>query len=261
MVKFASSLLIATLIAVPAFAQANWDDLDTRDLSETELFGRELTDAEFAVLAREIDELYARFPEEEMLATREMEDLVERSKIGRKIGNFFKKIWHGIKKVASIILRREEGAEDEVFARYYEEVDARDLDELYQRYIEEIEERTPGFFSFMKDGMKHVKQIAHSGEALAAQPSAPANEVREFDDLAERDFFDEDMYERDLDLNLDLSERDFEDELSEREFDEELQERDLEEELSERDYPEEDLYEREFEEEDLLERQYYDDLD
>ncbi|KAF8961723.1 hypothetical protein BDZ97DRAFT_1759735 [Flammula alnicola] len=274
MVKFASSLLIATLVAVPAFAQANWDDLDTRDLSETDFFGRELTDAEVAVLARDIDELYTRFPEAQMLATREIEDLAERS----KIGNFFKKIWHGIKKVASIcnhsVIRREEGAEGEVFARDYDEVDARDLDALYERYVEEIEERTPGFLSFMKDGMKHVKQVAHAGNALEApapQPSPPANEAREFDDLAERDLFDEeDMYERDLNLNLDLSERDFEDELyerefdeelQEREFDEELQERDLEEELYERDYPEEDLYEREFEEEDLLEREYYDDLD
>ncbi|KAF8961732.1 hypothetical protein BDZ97DRAFT_1759741 [Flammula alnicola] len=167
MVKFASSFLIAALVAVPAFAQVNWDDLDTRDLSETELFGRELTDAEVAILAREIDELYTRFPEEETLESR----------------NFFKKLWHGIKKVAgkvaSVVIRREEGAEDELLARDYEE----------------------------------------------------------------------DMYERDLDLNLDLSERDFEDDVFERDF----------EELSERDYPEE--YEREFEEADLLEREYYDDLD
>ncbi|KAF8961725.1 hypothetical protein BDZ97DRAFT_1921053 [Flammula alnicola] len=157
MVKFASSLLIAALVAVPAFAQANWDDLDTRDFSETELFGRELTDAEVAIVAREIDELYSRFPEEETLESR----------------NFFKKLWGGIKKVASVVIRREEGASDELLARDYEE----------------------------------------------------------------------DMYERDLDLNLDLFERDFEDD------------------VFERDYPGEYLYEREFEEADLLEREYYDDLD
>lgn len=77
-------------------------DLDAVAQSES-LFGRELTETE-SVYAREVDELFARFAEE--LDARginyETVDLTERSKIGDRIKGFFKKVWHGIKKVASV---------------------------------------------------------------------------------------------------------------------------------------------------------------
>jgi len=49
------------------------------------------------------------FEDPTSLFTREQEEgIIEaRNKIGQKIGNFFKKIWHGIKKVVSAVIRRD----------------------------------------------------------------------------------------------------------------------------------------------------------
>jgi len=223
MVKFTSSLLVAALIAAPAFASANWDDLNTRDLSEQHIYGRELTETE-AVFAREMDDLFTRFSED--LASREMEfsDLAERSKIGERFKHFFTHTLGGLaKKAIGLILRREE-PEDGVFARDVNDFESRELDELFQRYISEIEERTPTMFDFMKTGMKTVQN-------LAQPPAASDIGAREFGELSERDFVDqEDLLERDLDLDLDLAERDYEEEVYEREYnDEDLLEREYDE--------------------------------
>ncbi|PPQ93342.1 LOW QUALITY PROTEIN: hypothetical protein CVT25_014471 [Psilocybe cyanescens] len=184
MVKFASALLFAALIAAPVFASGNWDDLNSRDLSEQDIFGRELTETE-AVYAREVDELFSRIAEDLESRGVEYADLSERSKIGRKIGNFFKKIWHGIKKVASVVLKREDGEEeirdlseqslffgrdlantdtdivfaretDELFSRVAEELDARDID------VQDLSERSKigRFFKKMWHGIKKVASVS-----------------------------------------------------------------------------------------------------
>jgi len=91
-----------------------------------------------------------------------------------------------------------------------------------------------------------VKAVAHQGEnkpaakAEAPAPAPPAETApeaaaRDFEDLSERDFFDEDLVERDLDLDLDLVERDFDEDLYEREYVEDLYERDFDLDLVERD--------------------------
>jgi hypothetical protein len=219
MVKYTSAILFAALIAAPALASSDWDALDSRDVAETEIFGRELTETE-TVYAREIDELFARVAEDLEAREIDIQELSERS----KVGNFFKKIWRGIKKVASVVIRREDS--EEILARD-EGVETRELDELLERYIEEMEERSPGIFQFMKDGMKSVKKIAHK-QGIPAQP-IPATSTDS--DLESREF-EEDLLERDLDLNLDLAERDFgEEDVFEREFDdaEDILERDFEE--------------------------------
>jgi len=249
MVKFATSLFVAALVAAPAFASINWDQIDARDLADyDELFGRELSEAEAAVFAREYDELFTRHPDDLGLDSREYEDIARRMSVAAKIRNGFKKAFGFVKK---IFLKREED-QDEVFAREYDEIDARDLEALYQRYTDELEARAPGIFqNILQDGMKVVKAVAHQGEkkpeAKAEAPAAeaaPEAAARDFEDLSERDFFDEDLVERDLDLDLDLVERDFDEDLYEREYVEDLYERDFDLDLVERDLF--DLEERSF---------------
>jgi len=213
MVKFTASLFVAALLAAPAFASINGDEIDTRELSDYELFGRDLTEAEATLFARDYDELFTRHPDE--IDAREYEDISDRS-VGSKIRNGLKKAFGFVKKV---FFRREDGQE-EVFAREYDEIDARDLDAIYQRYIEELEARAPGIYRhILQGGMKHIKTIAHHGEKKTV---APEPEVRDFDELSERDFSDDDLVERDLDLDLDLVERDFDEDLYERENIEDL---------------------------------------
>lgn len=91
---------------------------------------------------------------------------------------------------------------------------------------------------------RHFKQVAHEGEAPT---NSPTQDVASSDAsppaLSERDFIDEeDLYERGLDLDFELAERD---------FDEELEVRDFEEVMEEREYYDEDLFEREYHIEDL----------
>ncbi|KAF8155467.1 hypothetical protein B0H34DRAFT_675663 [Crassisporium funariophilum] len=177
MVKYPSSLVIAALIAAPAFASYEWHT-ETRELTDHELFGRELSNAEATVFAREMEELYARLPED--ISARELQELVARG-LGAKIRHAFHKIWGGIKKVA--------GMQDteEVFARHH---DVRDLDALYERYMQEIEERTPNFLDFMHTGMDAIKKIAH--------PELPPAHKEEPLDV--RDILEE-LYERDMDID------------------------------------------------------------
>ncbi|KZT66676.1 hypothetical protein DAEQUDRAFT_441797 [Daedalea quercina L-15889] len=122
----------------------------------------------------EIDSLEARgydspfTPREELFARALDDELVARSKIGRKIGGFFKKIGKGIAHAVSFftredvdVLARELGIDEEVFARGIQEglearefddgellargfdsyaLDRRDLDELFARML--MEEHT-----------------------------------------------------------------------------------------------------------------------
>jgi len=245
MVKFTASLFVTALVAAPAFASINWDQIDARELVDyDELFGRELTEAEATVFARDYDELVTRHPDELGLDSREYEDIARRMSIAAKIRNGFKKAFGFVKK---IFLKREED-QDGVFAREYEEIDARDLQDIYQRYVDELEARAPGIFqNILQDGMQVVKAVAHQGERKAevkapapaptpapAEEAAPEAVARDFD-LSERDFFDEDLAERDFDLDLDLVERDFDEDLYEREYVDDLYERDFDLDLIERD--------------------------
>jgi hypothetical protein len=249
MVKFATSLFVAALVAAPTFASINWDQIDARDLSNyDELFGRELSEAGATVFGRDYDELFTRHPDELGLDSREYEDIARRTSVGAKFRNVFKKAFGFVKK---IFLKREE-EQDGVFAREFDEIDARDLEAIYQRYTDELEARAPGLFqNILQDGMKVVKAVAHQGEKKPeAKVEAPAAEAgpeavaRDFDDLSERDLFDEDLVERDIDLDLDLVERDFDEDLYEREYVEDLYERDFDLDLEERDLF--DLEERSF---------------
>ena len=100
--------------------------------------------------------------------------------------------------------------------------------------------------TYLEPCRKHIKKIAHHGEKKGAPvvDVAPELEVRDFDELLERDFSDDDLVERDLDLDLDLVERDFEEDLYEREYVEDLHERDFDHDLVEREIY--DLEERSF---------------
>jgi len=77
--------------------------------------------------------------------------------------------------------------------------------------------RTP--LTYLESCRKHVKTIAHHGEKkkeTSVAPVASEPEVRDFDELSERDFSDDDLVERDLDL--DPVDRDFDEDLYEREY-------------------------------------------
>jgi len=59
MVKLTSLLALSTLIIVPTLASELWD-VETRDITEPHLFGRELSEAEATVFARDMEGLFAR---------------------------------------------------------------------------------------------------------------------------------------------------------------------------------------------------------
>ncbi|KIM37181.1 hypothetical protein M413DRAFT_279009 [Hebeloma cylindrosporum] len=237
MVKFATSLLVAALVAAPAFASIDWDQIDARELAAyEEVFGRELADIEATVFGRDYDELFTRHPDDLGLESREYEDIASRS-VASKIRSGFRKAFGFVK---SVLFKREEG-QNGVFAREYEEIDARDLEDLYERYADELEARAPGFFQhILQDGMRVAKAETPAAEA---EP-APEPAARDFDDLLERDFFDEDLVERDLDFDLDLVQRDFDEDLYGREYVDDLYERDFDLDLVERELF--DLEERSF---------------
>ncbi|KAF6758301.1 hypothetical protein DFP72DRAFT_888651 [Ephemerocybe angulata] len=168
MVKYTASLFAVALLAVAA--NASPADYETRDIAEESQFSarelevlnlvaRELTDGE-EFTARELEEL----------------ELYTRSKIGRKIGNFFKKAF---KTVKSLIFRREQ--EDSVEAREFD-------DELETREFEDSEFEARDFEEF------DAREIEELLELFAA---------RELD-------FDDEMVERDLDFDDEMFERDYE---------------------------------------------------
>jgi hypothetical protein len=294
MVKFTSSLLVAVLVAAPVFASANWDELDARDISEQNIFGRELTETE-TLFARELEGLFARVSED--LATREIEvqDLAERSKIGRFFSHAFHAIKNVVGKVASVVMKREDG--EEVFARddiseqnifgreltETEAVFARELDELLVRVSEDLATREVEvqdlaerskigrFFSHAFHAIKNVVGKVASvvmkredGEEEVFARGAGDLESRELDQLFERyveeieertpGFFN--FMTRGMESVKHIS-REFND-LSERDLvdEEDLFQRDLDLDLdlAERDF--EEFYEREFEDQYLLERSF-----
>jgi len=133
MVKLTSSILVAVLLPALAIASANQWDIETRAVSENDLFGRELSEAESIVFARDMQELFARLPEG--FSQDETQELVRRFH-SPGWGNFFKGIKYVAKKAASLFTR-EDGSE--VFVREDAELDAREPDhiELSERDLEE----------------------------------------------------------------------------------------------------------------------------
>ncbi|EPS94707.1 hypothetical protein FOMPIDRAFT_1054857 [Fomitopsis schrenkii] len=149
-------------------------DVFARELGvDEDVFAREFDglvarnfDDDDVLFARDFDEeLFARAFDEE-LAARDFnenrfvarafgvdEQLVARSKIGRKIGHFFKKIGKGIMHVASAVLKREDGelvmrelgVDDELLARAsfgpYAQLEDREFDDdLYARAFDEFDD-------------------------------------------------------------------------------------------------------------------------
>lgn len=216
MVKFTSALLIASFVAAPVFA-SNWDNLDARDISEQHFFqARDVAEVPENFYTREIEELYTRINDElesRGIDMQSQEQIVARSKIGRKIGHFFKKLWHGVKKVASVVLRREDGSEEEIFSRDLSEVeyDAREVEEVFQRLIQEIDERSPGFSDYMNESPKAREYSELAERGLLTEP---------VEEIAERDVEDIDVFERsEFEGDYDLFERELDDMMfEEREF-------------------------------------------
>jgi len=230
MVKFTSALLVASLVAAPVFASSDWDNLDARELSEQHVFqARDVAEIPENIFTREVEELYTRINDELVsrgIDIQNQEQLVARSKIGRKIGNFFKKVWRGVKKVASVVLRREDSSE-EIVSRDLsdvEEFDARDLEEVFQRFIEEIDERSPGFADYMTESPE-AREFEESPVELAERGLL----TEHIEELAERDIEDTEIFERgEADNGYEFFEREFDDVLEEREFDDMLEEREFE---------------------------------
>ncbi|KAH9478788.1 hypothetical protein JR316_0009249 [Psilocybe cubensis] len=236
MVKVTSATLLvaAALVAGPVSvlaAGSGWEEfeLESRSISPSD-------SSALSPFARETEELFGRIAEE--LDLREFEDgdmqgLVERS----KIGHFFHKLWHGIKKVASVahggcsrcvstsVIRREDASEHEILLAR----GAAELDNLFERTIAGIDARSPGFARFMKSGMTHVEAhphaVHHAAHVASSLAQAAFNNRRDYEDLeldfVERDnlAFDEEIYGREYQAEEDLYGRAFEEEF-ERDFDE-----------------------------------------
>jgi len=121
MVKYASSLIVAALVAAPVLAQSSWDDFD----------------------AREYDDLYTRHPDEVGLTARAPSyDDAPRS-IFARTDDF-----------DETFSRRSYGHDGNLAAR---EIDA--LYERAEKQLKA--HGVPGLFNFMRFGMQQVKQIAH----------------------------------------------------------------------------------------------------
>jgi len=113
-----------------------------------ELHSRELVETDHDIVARDVQDIFARFAEDlSDVEMRELQDLESRS-----FKSFFKGLFNKAKSLVSHILRRED-MDDDLLARDYDELDARDLDEFFERYISELEERSPNIMTFLKEGM------------------------------------------------------------------------------------------------------------
>ncbi|KJA21454.1 hypothetical protein HYPSUDRAFT_203006 [Hypholoma sublateritium FD-334 SS-4] len=129
---YASTLLVAALVAAPALAQSSWDEFD----------------------AREYDDLFTRHPDEAGLAARE--DTAPTSLFARGSDFDFDDTFE----------RRSTGVEDALAARELDELYTRALEQL------ETRSTMLSFFNFMRDGMKQVKQIAHQPPTPAGTTTA-----------------------------------------------------------------------------------------
>jgi len=266
MVKYAASILVAA--ALVAVARAEQHHSAPRDLTDLDLFEREIPFDLGDLSARDDADLYTREFFETELSERDLE-LLERAP-SLWFTNAIKQytVKYGPKPTqppSSELTTRELDIDAELFERDFaddSDLLERDFDDsdLLERDFEELEARESiwtkirNFFT----GKKGKNDKKKKEEAEKKKKAAEAKKKAEADDLAERDYDDEDMFERDVDEEL--MERELDDELFERDIaEEDLYERDFDEEVFERDV-EDDLFEREFDEESLFEREI-DELD
>jgi len=230
MVQLLSYLSLFTLIIAPTFASP-LRDLETRDLSEPELFERELNEAEAAVFAREMEGLFAR-----QQGNTEYIDLARR-------GHFS----------AGSILK---GAFNLLLGR---ELDSRDLSEpeLFERELNEAEATV---FAREMEGLSARQQGNTEYIDLARRGHFSAGSILKgaFNLLLGREL-DSDHTPHSPPMRHELHETPDGNNVR-RSFDEYLVERDVNDEILERNLDDE-LYGRDLTEADLFERGDYDDLD
>jgi len=301
MVRLATSVLAASLLAIPALAASS--EQYERSVAESDLYGRDFLDVEDAMVAREqLEELFGR----ELV-----NDMEERSPFG--LGLLFK----GIKAVAKIG-HKAHSAHDHAqnfqnnrqHRREFddEEFDLRDFDE-------DLEVREPGKFgAAFRVAKTLVHKHGHHAQNLAQfiPQNNDQNQRREFDEELDARDFDDDLEAREPGRfgavfraakgfmhkhghhaqNMGQSMQQGNDQSQRREFDEELDARDFDEDLEAREpgrfgavfraakgfmhkhghhaqnmgqsmqQSNDQNQRREFDElEDLLEREYYDELD
>jgi len=116
MVKVTLSVFIAALLPALALASDSWD-IESRAVTGNDIFGRELSETEAIIFARDIEELFARLPQG--LSQDDANDLVGRNP--SKAGRGFMKFLNG----ALSIIKRED--DQEVFAREGAELNGNDL--------------------------------------------------------------------------------------------------------------------------------------
>jgi len=255
MVKYAASILVAAALVAVARAEHH---SAPRDLTDLDLFEREISFDLGDLSARDDADLYTRDFFENELSERDLE-LLERAP-SLWFQNAIKQYatQYGPKPSAppspSELTTREFDVDAELFERDFaddSDLLERDFDDsdLLERDFEELEARESiwskirNFFTGKKGkaDKKKKEEAEKKKKAAEAKKKADAEAAKK---KAEAD---------------DLAEREFDDELMEREFDDELLERDFDEEVFERDIAEEDLYQRDFDEE-VFERDVEDDL-
>jgi len=254
MVKYAAAILVAA--ALVAVARAEQHHSAPRDLTDLDLFEREIPFDLGDLSARDDADLYTREFFETELSERDLE-LLERAPslwFTNAIKQYTAK--YGPKPTqppSSELTTRELDIDAELFERDFaddSDLLERDFDDsdLLERDFEELEARESiwtkirNFFTGKKgkNDKKKKEEAEKKKKAAEAKKKADADAKKkaEADDLAERDYDDEDLFERDI----------AEEDLYERDFDEEVFERDVEDDLFEREFDEESLFEREIDE-------------
>lgn len=291
MVRLATSILAASLLAVPALAVSS--EQYERSVAENDLYGRDFVDVEETIATREeLDEIFDReFLDELEVRDPSLFGMVAKfaSKgIAKGVGKAAKsKAEHGGKggavktfgKTLHRANRLSEGFNNfngngggggfsqsgfqggisgfQGFRRPSfggRRIFRRDFDDEdleLRGFEEDLESREPVNIGALVKVGKHLAHHAHHAQNIA-QYIPQGNNNNNNDNNYGREF-DEELLERD-DIDEELLEREFDDEeLLEREFDDE--------ELLEREFDDEELLEREFDNDELLEREDFDDLD
>jgi hypothetical protein len=186
MVRLATSVLAASLLAIPALAASS--EQYERSVAESDLYGRDFLDIEDALAAREqLEEFFGR----ELV-----NDMEERSPFG--LGFLFKGI-KAITKIGHKAHEAHEHAENFKNNRHQhrrefddEEFDLRDFDE-------DLEAREPGkfgaIFRVAKGLARKHGHHAHNLEQFVPQNN-DQNQRREFDEEFDARDFDEDLEAR-----------------------------------------------------------------
>jgi hypothetical protein len=216
MVKVTLSVFIAALLPALALAADSWD-IESRAVTGNDIFGRELSETEAIIFARDIEELFARLPQG--LSQDDANDLVGRNP--SKAGRGFMKFLNG----ALSIIKRED--DQEVFAREGAELNGNDL------VRREPSKAGRGFMKFLNGALSILKR-EDDQEVFAREGELNGNDlVGRTPSKAGRGFMKFLSFIIREDPELDAREPDYlgaKDELLGRGLYDELDERDLEEE-------------------------------